>query len=335
MDYYFFTSHSSSEDERGAVKRFHDDLERQLWVQAGLGVGGILDRYGLAPGWERSTTDRADWVPSMVALCSGDYFADPDCREEWVRFAGRVRKHTAERAPAEKCLITVRWRGSLPQRPEGVEPRYLNRAWWPPVHGPDDGSGLADFMRHRGQSKEYYAIVTDVVRQILEAKHIDLAADPSSTGPEPRSEPRESEVPVVRDNAVRSIAISYVGADQPWADWLRGVFREKGHQVDLFRWNAHHETSLKDSLDVAASRTDRVVVLLSRHYLINRSRQPQDWESALVDSAHPEKIVRVRLDSTPLPAELRTTSMITLEQPTAEVVDELVRAVESAPVGNR
>ncbi|MGI3225788.1 toll/interleukin-1 receptor domain-containing protein [Streptomyces sp. GTA36] len=73
-----------------------------------------------------------------------------------------------------------------------------------------------------------------------------------------------------------SIAISYVGADQPWADWMAEVLERDGHpSVTQVRWETERE-SLSETVDRAHRVAERVIALFSRTYFTAwRDRTPR------------------------------------------------------------
>ncbi len=73
-------------------------------------------------------------------------------------------------------------------------------------------------------------------------------AEQRTTGPVPaRAEAEE---------APRTVAISYVGADQPWAEYLGNLLRTNNYDVELVRWNAGRRERLYDSVARARGSGD-------------------------------------------------------------------------------
>jgi hypothetical protein len=111
----------------------------------------------------------------------------------------------------------------------------------------------------------------------------------------------------------RSVAISYVGADQAWADWMDDVLREEGHTVRQRRWRVGLET-LSQTVERARDGADRVVVVFSRSYFDAGNTAPTDWEAAFTPPASdPSWLVAVQIDAAPRPLLVRGVQVLALE----------------------
>lgn len=187
----------------------------------------------------------------MIALYSPRYFLDRGCGLEWAVIQSRMRRRAnIEGVQGPGCLIPVCWKPVA----ERLIPQEVRRSESFP------GPGAFDWLREQGlealvsssdpgADERYYVFVEQLTKSILEAGRAGLAplgADEArdtlpafgsaqgAAGPGGRHL-RVPEQPDPRHESAagepRSVAISYVGADQAWADWMDGVLREEGHTV--------------------------------------------------------------------------------------------------------
>ncbi|MHC5906710.1 TIR domain-containing protein [Streptomyces sp. S6] len=108
----------------------------------------------------------------------------------------------------------------------------------------------------------------------------------------------------------RSVAISYVGADQPWADWMQEVLegdpddqggtRVRVHQV---RWRTELEP-LSAAVARARATASRVVVVFSRSYFTAATPDPYQWEEVFVGPAARD-LIPIQIDHEPRPLLVR------------------------------
>jgi hypothetical protein len=341
VKFYFFTSYAAGED-RPWVRRFHSDVERELRIQQGPFVSGRLDLAGADPVGAAAT------CPAMVALLSDRYSRDLGCGRHWAVFAERIRRHNALRPrSAWGCLVPVRWRPHHRGLPAGLTPPSF-----PP--GADEepyaGAGLFELMRTHvlGGEGGYYSVIRNVAGMVLSAQQVDLAALPADEaaaidpafgdaaerteagggvgGAEPGPIAGQADPP-------RSVAISYVGADQPWAEWIGNLLRDDGFDVELIRWNAGRSEPLEHAVGRAKDRGDRVIALLSHNFLAPHlqavvRKQDVDWESALSDAGDNRgRLIRVQIDREPLPPGLRPMRTIQLHDLDDGTIGELLTAV--------
>lgn len=267
---FFYTSCTRG-DGWPALTRFHADLEYRLRAQEGYGISGALGA-AMTPGTVPSSAIVKAGV--MIALYSPRYFLDRGCGLEWAVIQSRMRRRAnIEGVQGPGCLIPVCWKPVA----ERLIPQEVRRSESFP------GPGAFDWLREQGlealvsssdpgADERYYVFVEQLTKSILEAGRAGLAplgADEArdtlpafgsaqgAAGPGGRHL-RVPEQPDPRHESAagepRSVAISYVGADQAWADWMDGVLREEGHTVRQRRhgsaarrcrrpWSAHGTAS--------------------------------------------------------------------------------------------
>ncbi|WP_261565977.1 toll/interleukin-1 receptor domain-containing protein [Frankia gtarii] len=173
----------------------------------------------------------------------------------------------------------------------------------------------------------------------------DEAAVQSQTGPGLASAEGERGVeefvtaplaaPVDPPSAPRRIALSYVGADQQWADWLEQLLRRGCHEVRQVRWAHSRGERLAETVDhIAAWDPQVTVVLLSRHYRAPRPEHPgttetEAWERLGMKGPLAGRVVRVTIDPQPLPEPLRTLRTLDLSGLEPAAVNELLMEVQA------
>ncbi|MFC8101418.1 TIR domain-containing protein [Streptomyces sp. NPDC057363] len=320
-----------------ALTRFHTDLEYQLRIQEGFGVSGVLGALMDPESARESQVTRAG---VMIALYSPRYFRDRGAGIEWAVFRSRTRHHEDTRGvSAHSCLIPLCWKPV----PDTQVPQ--------PVRESASFPGAFDWLRTDGlealtasldpaSEERYYALVEQLAKTIAEAGRRELdgldMADAltmdATFGSERLPQPRR---PVVEPSATtaapasdgtepgpHSVAISYVGADQPWADWLQDALRERGHNVVQRRWRAGRET-LGEAVTRARGAAERLLVLFSRNYFSAGSTSPTDWADAFTEpAAESPPPVLVQIDTAPRPLLVRDTHVVMLAG------SDLVMAVE-------
>ncbi|WP_041939105.1 MULTISPECIES: toll/interleukin-1 receptor domain-containing protein [Frankia] len=135
--------------------------------------------------------------------------------------------------------------------------------------------------------------------------------------------------------APRRVVVSYVGADQQWADWLEQLLRRGCHEVQQVRWAQNRGERLAETVDrIARWDPEITVVLLSRHY---RAPVPEDpgtteteaWERLGLEGPLARRVVRVTIDPQPLPEPLRTLRTLDLSGLEPAVVNELLMEVRA------
>ncbi|WP_075735864.1 toll/interleukin-1 receptor domain-containing protein [Streptomyces acidiscabies] len=335
---YFYTSCTQA-DGWPSLSRFHADLEYRLKAQEGLWVAGVLGpQTGSGPVLERGVTR----VGVLVALYSRHYFQDRDCGLEWSVFQRRVRSQEfLTDQPLADCVIPLLWNPETPyEPPEGIPAPWPFLAELDGA-GSEAGQlyedkGLSGLMQSQlpEAADLYVALLGLLARRIAKAQGFRLAplegdelrtVTPAfGTTPAPervsRTVPggdlvthgsgnggylRYSDVGHRGSARLRSVAISYVGADQPWADWIQEVLEEGPgtatvHQV---RWRTELEP-LSEAVARARAEGSRVVVVFSRSYFTAGAPDPYQWEEVFIgpDAAD---LIPVQIDTEPRPLLVR------------------------------
>lgn len=325
MKTYFLLSSAPGED-LPAVKRFHADVEAELRILAGTGVGGLLNNGWARPGGGISEEVGQNVAPALVALCSDRYFADDGCRRSWADFAAVPENGAGRRHGGEDGFIPVLWRPPDQRFPRDAE-RLIARV------GGALGGGVHALLRD-GRLDEYYGVVREVATRVTAAqprRDADRAVVP---GADPRLAQDRSRLPRDRSNPPRDrsgsppgpseprppngatarvgrIVVTFVGSDQEWADWISGAARAAGRMVTCVRWRSTHGQRL-DTLAAEIQRhdPDLVVALFSRRFrpaepTAAATALPQEWEVFGDAGRFAGRIVRVVLDNEPLPEPLR------------------------------
>ena len=325
---FFYTSCTRG-DGWPALTRFHADLEYRLRAQEGYGVSGALGAATTPHAVLGSAITRAG---VMIALYSPGYFQDRGCGLEWAVVQSRMRHHViTEGVQVPGCLIPVCWRpvadGLIPDAVRGS-------ASFP-------GPGAFDWLRDQGlealvsssepgADERYHVLVEQLAKSILEAGragleplgadevHGTLPAFGSAQGapcaalPEFRVPDQTAPRHESAAGEPRSVAISYVGADQAWADWMGEVLSDEGHTVRQWRWRVGRET-LSQAVARARDAADRVVVVFSRSYFDAGDTAPTDWEAAFTPPASdPSWLVAVQIDAAPRPLLVRGVEVLAL-----------------------
>ncbi|MDX3385055.1 toll/interleukin-1 receptor domain-containing protein [Streptomyces niveiscabiei] len=103
---------------------------------------------------------------------------------------------------------------------------------------------------------------------------------------------------------LRSVAISYVGADQPWADWMQEVLEEDtGSVVHQVRWRTELEP-LSEAVARAREEGSRIVVVFSRSYFTAGAPDPYQWEEVFLGEDAAD-LIPVQIDAEPRPLLVR------------------------------
>jgi hypothetical protein len=337
---YFFISSARDEDEP-YVRRFHADLEAKLQALAGARVGGLLDT--------RATTEPVDYPPAaklqaMVALCSDRYLLDGWCGREWKIFTQRLENGGAALFKPFPGFLPLIWR-PLTTRPRADIAELLATADFGEQY---ERFGLYRLMRGRPLGPGgYYAVVRAIAARVMAAQQIGLPpieADqvrgtPPAFGQDmngvgrARARPRRPSFPAAPPAESAKVVISYVGADQEWADWVEGLLRSPGVDVVQIRWNPlGGEGVAAMAARVTRERAGHVVVLLSGRYRAPYSEQPspadtEEWEILRDSGPLGGRLTRVLLDRKPLPEPLRSMEMLDLSEFRESEIQRLLAAV--------
>nr|WSZ19340.1 toll/interleukin-1 receptor domain-containing protein [Streptomyces canus] len=329
---FFYTSCVRADGWR-ALTRFHTDLEYHLRIQEGFGVSGVIGALMEPESARESDVTRAG---VMIALYSPRYFKDRGAGLEWAIFGARMRHHEDTRGMAARgCLIPLCWK---PVR-DGDLPESVRQSVEQP--GPfdwlrQDGlESLAASTQAEGEVR-YYALVEHLAKTIAESGGTELeplgvtdartlppafgSESAPPPGPLPEGEGGErwarrwldARDPAARGHGPGSVAISYVGADQPWADWMMGVLEQRGHEVELWRWRAGRER-LPDAVARARNSAESLLVIFSHNYFAAGDTAPTEWEEAFVPASdRPSPSVLVQIDAAPRPLLMRDAQVVVL-----------------------
>ncbi|RFS82060.1 toll/interleukin-1 receptor domain-containing protein [Actinomadura spongiicola] len=312
----FLTSYAGGED-RAWVRRFHNDLENEIRGRLGPFIEGVL----IEPGGD--SVRAASQAPALVSLISPTHFRDLRCGHEWAIFTERLARVPRER---DRCLITVRWCAPLDAEtdlPDTVRPMP---GFWTRVDAePYATRGLLHLMRTRelDGAGGYYAVVNAVAARVLDAGRAGLGPLDEATAMTVRpafGTAFGSRVPATAraaaaqstepDQPPRTVAINYVGADQPWADYLRHLLQSHDYEVELVRWNAGLAERLSESVARARDSAERVVTVLSRNFVAPHMAAPVpegsvDFEEELTGASEDgPPVIPVQVDNGPLPGGL-------------------------------
>lgn len=343
---FFYTSCVWADGWR-ALTRFHTDLEYQLRIQEGFGVSGVIGAVAEPESAREGDVTRAG---VMLALYSPKYFRSPGAGFEWSVFRSRVRHHEQTLGvSAAGCLIPLCWK---PMRDEPVPDA---------VRASVEAPGAFDWLRHLGveylaasQETEdrvrYYALVEQLAKSIAEAGRTELeplsAADARELDPAfgnvssiqwRREAGRDDERPQTwpglahtgaLERRSESVAISYVGADQPWADWMTDVLERRGHAVVQRRWRVGRGESLRDAVAHARAAAERLLVIFSRNYFAARDTSPTEWEDAFGASpGRASHAVLVQIDAAPRPLLVRDVKVVALAGADPAQAEQLIDEV--------
>jgi len=359
IENYFFVCGSPNED-MGLIKRFHADLERELREQLGRTACGLLrtrphdlEIRGTVEGLKVG----ADSIRCMVALCSDLFLEDNWSGQEWAVFAQRVAQLRYAATELEDGLLALIWDPCRRPVPSAAVAAELERgkAGMPRAYA---RLGIVGLMRTKLRGPDgYYAAVRAVAARIVAATRTDLprtgtdlsriepAFGPQGLVPARPTEPRRRQrgpavqLPLPRAGGQR-IAISYVGADQEWADWVEALLRRRERDCDVVqvRWTPTRPESLTESVGkIREEDAGTTVVLLSERYQAQRPQTPdrgiEKWEVLGDEWPLPSRLVRVRIDKEPLPEPLRSQETVKLTNLDDDTIDGFLAMLE--PVSRR
>ncbi|MEV0219572.1 toll/interleukin-1 receptor domain-containing protein [Streptomyces sp. NPDC050704] len=351
---YFYTSCTRS-DGWPSISRFHADLEYRLRAQEGLWVSGVLGpQTGSGPVLESSVAQ----VGVMIALWSPEYFADRDCGLEWAVFQRRMRRHAALTSEdVSECLVPIVWEPVPRQlRPATTpDPQWPFGAEWDDGYGSRRYDSLSGLMRSDSPeaNEAYFSLIGRLAKRIAEARRRGLTVIESTelrdtqpafgyksharqatparrqvaAGPGPAGRHTTGRTLYPAPPAV-AVSISYVGADQPWADWMEEVLEQGGHcEVRQVRWETEGE-SLAQTVQRARRGADRVVVVFSRSYFTAGATKLLDWETVFIGPGK-DWLLPVQIDQGSRPLLVRSGVPVTLlngsDEREAQRLRELVR----------
>lgn len=266
VPYWFFTGYSADRSMFPLVKRFHNDVQKQVKQMLGNAVPGrgFLDIQDIKPGerWEdRVVANGVCTARAMLALYSPSYFQSHWCAHEWTVFNARLSRRAS--LIDSPFLIGVIWQKIGLKLPEPSTAYQYVRL--------DDDTryeqrGLASIVP-RGQGpggEEYEDVVHEVARLLVEAH--SAALEPV----------RVEDIATLRPQfgAESSLPVDYVLAhtdrdnDRGWGGWAYSQLKP-GHDVDVLPAECFGRAPAK-LLRSSLLRAKRVVLLLSRDSLTDR-----------------------------------------------------------------
>ncbi|WP_416967347.1 TIR domain-containing protein [Streptomyces sp. 4F14] len=338
---YFYTSCTRG-DGWPSLSRFHADLEYRLKAQEGLWVAGVLGpQTGSGPVLESGVTQVGVMVALYSPEYFRD--RDCGLEWAVFRHRIRGQEYRTD-LPVADCLIPLVWKPvPRRERPLDTPEPWPFLADLDGV-GTEAGDlyerrGLSGLMQSQLPEAVdlYVALLGLLAHRIARARGIGLeplegirpwslhpafgtrhsavrrpAPAPglavAHTGPGPGLREDNGYLHFTdtghRPPELRSVAISYVGADQPWADWMQEVLEEDTdaavHQV---RWRTELEP-LSEAVQRAREQGSRVVVVFSRSYFTAGAPDPYQWEEVFVgpDAAD---LIPVQIDAEPRPLLVR------------------------------
>lgn len=264
LPHRFFTGYSDSESNFARVRRFHEDVEKEVRLILGEGVPGqgFVDFRDIRPGerWEdRVVENGVCTARAMLALYSPSYFQSHWCAHEWTVFTARLSRYRLNTGAKIPYLIGVRWQKPRQPWPEEVTAyQYVRR---------DPGSvyerrGMINLVPREEQdpgSPEYQEIVQEVADVIADAQDNPLPPLQleettrlgSAFGP-------ESSLPI-------DVVLTYSQEDRAWGEWVHVHLAERRDVAVLPPECLSRAPTrlLRNSL----ARARRVVMLVSRHSL--------------------------------------------------------------------
>jgi hypothetical protein len=81
------------------------------------------------------------------------------------------------------------------------------------------------------------------------------------------------------ETATKNFFISYNNADRIWAEWIAWQLDETGYTTILQAWDFRPGTNFVLAMQRAAEEAQRIIAVLSPHYLAARFTQPE-WAAA-------------------------------------------------------
>ncbi|MET8980197.1 toll/interleukin-1 receptor domain-containing protein [Streptomyces sp. NPDC004539] len=342
---YFYTS-CTRNDGWPSLSRFHADLEYRLKAQEGLWVAGVLGpQTGSGPVLESGVTQVGVMVALYSPEYFRD--RDCGLEWAVFRHRIRSQEFLTDRPVTDCLIPLVWKPVPRSERPRDIPDPWPFLADLPGADSEAgqlyENRGLSGLMQSQLPEANdlYVALLGLLARRIATARTVGLepleGIRPLSLHPafgttrshlrRPAPTPGRTVVrtgPGLREDdgylhfsdtghrpgrplELRSVAISYVGADQPWADWMQEVLEEDpgdtGVEVHQVRWRTELEP-LSEAVARARAEGTRVVVVFSRSYFTAGAPDPYQWEEVFVgpDAAD---LIPVQIDAEPRPLLVR------------------------------
>jgi hypothetical protein len=166
----FFLSYARSDESDGLIRKFFEDLSKEVGTNDSFGnEPGFIDQ-SIKPGnlWAEKISVAAHNSRCLVALCSPTYFRSRFCGREVQLFCRPQKAYEIRPGKsylsAERTVLFVIWKTtSLPRSVEHIQ--YYNPDG---VHVYRD-HGLEYIMRDPSQGQNYRALVEDLAKRIVTA----------------------------------------------------------------------------------------------------------------------------------------------------------------------
>ncbi|MFF2127742.1 TIR domain-containing protein [Streptomyces olivochromogenes] len=336
IPHWFFTGYSDSEANFPRVRRFHEDVEREVRLSLGEAVPGqgFVDFRDIRPGerWEdRIVENGICTTRAMLALYSPSYFQSHWCAHEWTVFTARLSQYRLSTGAEIPCLIGVRWQRTRQPWPEEVTTyQYVRRD----PNSLYERRGLIHLVPREEQdpgTREYQEIVQEVADVIVDAhdnplpsiRLDDAAWSWSAFGP-------ESSLSV-------DVVLTYSDRNRGWGDWVHALLAER-REVSVLPPECLGRVPaelLRNSL----TRAHRVVVLISRHSLAEQGPNKAVLEEIYDDPDLVDNLPRlVPLFIEDVPEEIVPAGLLPRDGkalydiPDADAVRDIVLTAVTAPV---
>ncbi|WP_460062816.1 FxsC protein [Streptomyces sp. YKOK-I1] len=172
----FFTSYAGATGDRGAVQRFHIDVQNEIYSVLGRAPSaeGRLKHPEPSSGPDPAVLD----CGALLVLYSAEYVDDPQCATEWSVFAERMDRRMRRTGEQPDSLVGVVWRPQalvLP-RPVTAVQHIVDEEY--------QGPGLLGLQQDPRGRGRYHGIVRRVAVRLLRAAE---SPPPVMSGPESRA----------------------------------------------------------------------------------------------------------------------------------------------------
>ncbi|MBK6018059.1 TIR domain-containing protein [Streptomyces sp. MBT53] len=337
IPHWFFTGYSDSKANFSRVKRFHEDVEKEVRLSLGEAVPGrgFVDFRDIRPGerWEdRIVENGICTTRAMLALYSPSYFQSHWCAHEWTVFTARLSQYRSSTGAEVPCLIGVRWQRTRQAWPEEVTTyQYVRRD----PNSLYEKRGLIHLVPHGeqdGGTQEYWEIVHEVADVIVDAHdnplpsaRLDDAWSRSAFGPE--------------SSLYVDVVLTYSDRNRDWGDWVHALLAER-REVSVLPSDCLGRVPaelLRNSL----TRAHRVVALISRHSLAEQGPNKAVLEEMYDDPDVVDNLPRfVPLFIEDVPEEIVPAKLLPrggkalYDIPDSDAVRDIVLAAVNAPVAS-
>ncbi len=77
---------------------------------------------------------------------------------------------------------------------------------------------------------------------------------------------------------MKDFFISYSSLDEDWAEWIAWQIEEAGYSTMMQKWDFAPGSNFAIEMDNAVNYADRIILVLSEHYLLSDFTKPE-WAS--------------------------------------------------------